>query len=344
MVLSAYDLLSSDLDKSQRETCHSAVTSGEMAMTLLKDTLDLAAADSGKTISLNRVACSVEGLVPRTPLTTLAREKGLEFEMQLQGSLPARVVVDRDRVRQVVWNYVTNAVKYSTEGTVSVRVSKARRSQLPPGCSIDPRIPQLLIRVLDQGPGVDPVHQHVLFSRFMQASSDLSSPSLTGNGVGLGLSIVKELTKAWGGQCGFHNRSHRGSCFWVTVPFGLESDLGDLSSDETPERSLSAEDSSSELELAHIDQSPSKEIVLVVDDNAMNVRLLSRLTTRLLPGSKIIEASDGAKAIALFEQHPDITLIMMDRAMPGEFGWCCRQPRHPPPPMLVFQFLTLAFD
>ena len=135
----------------------------------------------------------------------LARQKGLEFRIRLASALPAALRSDPDHIQTIIFNLVTNAVKYTKSGSVSLTVGLTR----------DPRHPELLIEVRDTGDGISPDAQSRIFERFVRGEAHHASAE---PGVGLGLSLCRSLAELLGGSLGCESVLGRGSHFWARLP------------------------------------------------------------------------------------------------------------------------------
>lgn len=196
-----------DLGPVERQCADRILLSGEVLLAVINDILDYSKLEAGA-ISLER-----RPFDPRTVLREAAEivlgqleEKGLWFAQNVAESVPRTVVGDPARLRQVLLNFLGNAVKFTQRGGVSVTLDAAR---LP-----DDRF-RMRIAVSDTGVGVEPEAAKALFERFVQADQ---STSRRFGGTGLGLAISKELVELMGGQVGVESVPGQGSTFWLEVP------------------------------------------------------------------------------------------------------------------------------
>ena len=201
------------------------------------------------------------------------------------------VIGDAVRVRQIVLNYVSNAVKFSERGSVHVRVEHIEAAG----------VPQWLIAVRDTGIGIPYEVQGSLFHKFMQA--DQSSTRKHG-GTGLGLAICKQLAGLMGGSVGVESAPGRGSTFHVRLPLPLG-----------PEHEPAALPAAAR---EHAAQPEAHWLVLLADDNRVNQKLACHMLRQL--GCEVDVASDGAEALCLWCQRP-YDAIFMDCQMPGMDGY-----------------------
>ena len=206
----AHLLLSSELDPKQKKRAQTLCDSAEALLGILNDILDFSKLEANKLklevseFDLRRVMESVADL-----MAVKAQEKGLEFTCFIEPEVPTRVCGDPHRLRQVLVNLVGNAVKFTPQGEVGIRVRPCARDQ--PG--------SVRFEVTDTGIGVAVEKQHLLFERFSQA--DASTARKYG-GTGLGLSIVRALVDMMGGQMGFESSPGKGSRFWFTAALPVQ--------------------------------------------------------------------------------------------------------------------------
>jgi PAS domain S-box-containing protein len=167
----------------------------------INDVLDFSKLEAGQ-VEIRPAACEVRGLVEEVAavLEQQAQAKGLRLVTRFDGVEPP-LLIDRDRVRQVLLNLMGNAVKFTAEGQVAVSAGYADGT--------------LVVEVADTGPGIDAAQQKLLFQRFSQIDG---SASRSHGGTGLGLAICKGLVEAMGGEIGVASEPGRGATFRFTVP------------------------------------------------------------------------------------------------------------------------------
>jgi signal transduction histidine kinase len=201
-------LLETDLDEDQREFAETIHSSAEALLTVLNDILDFSKMEAGQ-LHFENIDFDVVQTLQRAVrvLENGAQAKGLAIEFHCGPEVPAELRGDPTRLRQIVINLLGNAVKFSTQGTITVRVSKQRE---------DASHVWLHFSVKDQGIGIAPDVQANLFSPFTQA--DTSTTRKFG-GTGLGLAISKKLVELMGGQIGVISTPGHGAEFWFTARF-----------------------------------------------------------------------------------------------------------------------------
>jgi ligand-binding sensor domain-containing protein/signal transduction histidine kinase/CheY-like chemotaxis protein len=285
-------LLETKLDATQRDHTQTIRDSAAALLVIINDILDFSKIEAGK-LELERVDMDLRGMVDDVAhlLAVQAHGKGLEMIASVDPLLPDRLVGDPGRVRQVLLNLGSNAIKFTAEGEVSITVRVAAADAL--GTTVR-------CEVRDTGIGIPAARLGTLFQPFVQI--DASTTRHYG-GTGLGLSIVRRLVELMDGDAGVDSREGEGSVFWFTARFGLAAGR--------PEVPRSLPDALHDRR------------VLVVDDNATNRKVLSRQLEHL--GMRPT-CTDGAEAAlvtlgtALDEGRP-FEVAVVDYMMPGCDGF-----------------------
>jgi signal transduction histidine kinase/CheY-like chemotaxis protein len=282
-------LLDTDLTEEQREFAETVRTSAEALLAIINDILDFSKIEAGKfdleTTDFD-LATAVEDGVEL--LAKQAHLKGLELTCLVEDDLPTVVGGDPTRLRQVLVNLVSNAVKFTEHGEVAVRVSGG-----------DVRGGRVIARciVRDTGIGIGPGAVARLFKPFSQADG---STTRQYGGTGLGLAICKRLIELMGGEIGVESTPGVGSTFWFTVPLEARPDA-------------SATPSTSALQGVK---------VLCVDDHATNRALLRAHLRRW--EMEVEEAPNGERAMARLREaaaaNKPIRLVIVDYFMPRMDG------------------------
>ena len=196
----------------QREWVAKIQSASKSLLAILNDVLDLSKIEAGE-LRIDHTEFSIRGLVAemKALFSTQARSKGLDFSTSIAKDVPDRVMGDPLRIRQVLTNLLGNAIKFTSEGSVSLIVGCITRT---------PDAVQLQFAVMDTGIGMSPESAQTIFDPFTQA--DASTTRRFG-GTGLGLSIVKRLVTLMDGDLGVHSRLHAGSEFWFRLPLAIGS-------------------------------------------------------------------------------------------------------------------------
>ena len=275
---------SDDLPDENRMLVGRIMNAGEALLHTINDILDFSKLEDGHVEIRPRVvtpaACVRETLELLEPLVEAKR---LALELRIDPRTPERVMVDPDRLRQLMLNLVGNAVKFTEAGTITVTLAPSAD-----GASLE-------FSVADTGPGISPEGARQLFVRFSQVEGGGE-----GGGAGLGLAICKGLVDAMGGRIGVESAPGAGARFWFALPLVAAEDDARVQND--------AEDYA-----ARVDG----RSVLVADDNAAN-RVLLRTILQAF-NIEVAEACDGGEAVDLADRR-DFDLILMDLRMPGLDG------------------------
>jgi PAS domain S-box-containing protein len=274
------------------------------------DIQDVAKIESGQ-ITLHRSPVSVEQLCSFS--LAFVKQQALKKRIQLQTQIPPRlpdIRVDETRMRQVLLNLLTNAVKFTPEGgTVTLAVSVLPENQ----DTSDPAY--LRLAVTDTGIGIAPENIPKLFKPFAQIDGALNRQQM---GTGLGLALTKQIAELHGGRVALTSELGVGSCFTVEIPY-LSNFLLDLPPEGIPSPPVGATGSSA----STATQTP---LIVWAEDNADNIETISCYLEA--KGYELLLANNGQEAIDLaLSRQPD--LILMDIQMPGVDGLeaiqCIRQ-------------------
>ncbi|MBA4849100.1 PAS domain-containing hybrid sensor histidine kinase/response regulator [Emticicia sp. BO119] len=205
-VIGAVSLLENTvLSNEQFELVNIIKKSGESLISLINDILDYSKIEAGELMIQPEVFSSVELFDDCIDVFyATALEKCIQLRVMLNPNVPVYIKADRNRLRQIILNFVSNAVKFSPNGSwVTIKVSSR---------SIDGK-PALSCKVIDQGKGIEASEQELIFDRFKQLTNKHSG------GTGLGLAICKRLTEMMGGTIGVKSKLHEGAEFFFEVPF-----------------------------------------------------------------------------------------------------------------------------
>ena len=265
--------------------------SAESLSMIISDILDLSKIEAGR-LQVDNAPFDLLGLLHtlHRAYASLAAGRGLGFEMQIDPRVPELVLGDALRVRQVLVNFLHNALKFTAEGRVDLHVE-------PVGADT------LRFEVMDTGPGIDAATQARLFKPFTQADESITRRY---GGTGLGLSICRELAILMGGKVGVSSAVGQGSCFYAELP------LPAVDADD-PASGFGAFDS----ELLQGCR------VLMVEDNAVNMMIGVALLQQW--GIQVSEAENGSQALLAIDDAAaagrHIHAVLMDVQMPGMSGF-----------------------
>ncbi|MEQ8222961.1 MAG: response regulator [Candidatus Eremiobacterota bacterium] len=281
-------LMDTSLTAEQKRYASIAKISAGSLLNVINDILDFSKIEAGKMEFENIIfdlRKTVEEILDSMALS--AYEKNLAFACHIEENVPLYIKGDPGRLCQIIYNLVNNAVKFTEEGEVILRIKlKEMKGNMA----------EILFSVTDTGEGIREDKKDVLFKSFSQADS---SSTRRHGGTGLGLVICKKLSEMMGGTIGFESKEGHGSTFWFTAIFEHEA------SEKTPE---------------HMDISGKR--ILVVDDNSTNRLIISEYVR--FYGSITDEASDGEEALTKLYLAKDrgtpFDIAVIDMEMPGMDG------------------------
>ena len=283
-------LLDTEPSKEQRSYIETIRQCGEALLNLINDILEYGKIEAGK-LELECIDFNLRTTVEDAlgQFAERAQTKGLEITSLVHAAVPTGLRGDPGRLRQILTNFVGNAIKFTEQGHVTVQAFLEKDL-----------VDAVVVRfeITDSGIGISPEAQARLFQPFTQADT---STSRKYGGTGLGLSISKQLTELMGGSVGIVSRPGHGSTFWCTAHFAKQATCP----------------------LAIV---PSAELtgrrVLILDDNESNRVILHHLVTGW--GMVADQAQDADSAIALLEQQAEQGLsydvAIVDMLMPGKDG------------------------
>ena len=297
----------------ERQAFEGIRSAGEHLLGVVNDILDFAKLESGKYLTSCDVVDPLEP--PRGALAMLearARDKRLGLRLQIDGDLPRRVQLDLLHARQVLVNLIGNALKFTQQGEVLVRV-RAHEGRL-------------WYSVHDTGPGIAPTQQERIFQAFEQA--DASATRQFG-GTGLGLSISRRLARLMGGDISLQSTLGQGSTFTLNLP------CTPLAEAPPPAQAKDATTQSPALR-----NSLAGLRLLVVDDVELNRTILMEMLHS--QGAQCQQADSGAQALALLDAQgaQAFDAVLMDVQMPGMDGYETTRLLHSREPSLPVFALT----
>lgn len=270
------------LSQEQRQRLQVIGQSGGTLLMILNDILDLSKIEAGK-LDLEDGVFDLAELVnaARMTLGASAEAKGLSLDIDISGELLGSYRGDPVRVRQILYNLISNAIKFTSQGGVMIRVRAAAD--------------RLRFEVEDTGIGIDDQQIERLFEKFSQVDS---STTRQFGGTGLGLAICRELCRAMGGDVRAASVVGQGSCFTVELPL-TPVEVSDPADGPGP--------------VATSDPTPEGLKVLAAEDNAVNQLVLRTLLGQA--GIEPVMVANGEDAVAAWERE-DWDLILMDVQMP----------------------------
>jgi signal transduction histidine kinase/ActR/RegA family two-component response regulator len=282
-------LLETDLSEDQKHAAETIQHSAHSLLTILNDILDFSKIEAG-CLDLEKRAFHFQYTVGTVWKIFMpdALAKGLKLEFRYPEDVPACLVGDEVRIRQVLTNLVGNAIKFTSQGGVFIDVKKTAQSA---------SAATLRVSVRDTGIGITPEKQRVVFEKFTQA--DLSTTRKFG-GTGLGLSISKQLIEMMGGRIGVHSEPGSGSTFYFVVTLPLSDECG--------------------VERGHAVQAPQqiKARVLLAEDNQVNQLVARKILSSL--GVEVEVVENGLLALEKLGTET-FDAVLLDCQMPVMDGY-----------------------
>ena len=278
------------LSAEQRRFADVVHQSGEHLLSIINDVLDFSKIEAGK-IEIEDIDFDLRQLLEDLAgmFAQPAQAKGLELVCSIPDDLPVAVSGDPVRMRQILTNLISNAVKFTSRGDIVIRVKRLDDSE---------RLARYRFEVQDSGIGIGAAEQARLFSAFVQADS---STTRRYGGSGLGLAIAKRLVELMDGQIGLYSEAGRGTLFWFELP-------------------LRKQDSDAPPVLPRAERLQGLR-VLVVDDNASNREILAHQLDAW--GIQCTGVAGGQQALQALQQTapPAFDLALLDSHMPGMDGF-----------------------
>lgn len=277
-----------DLPSGSQEYLRAIESCGKHLLTLINDVLDLAKIESGninivsRPNNIDEVVASVGDIVGQR-----AKSKGLDFILDVAEDVPRNVEIDEVKLRQILVNLLDNAVKFTREGKVELKLRA------------DPKNRQLLFSVTDSGIGIPSEKIRDVFEPFRQVNAR------DGQGTGLGLAICRRLVEAMGGNLDLSSEFGKGSCFYFDIP------LREVVSD------LHYEFTASPPETVATSSIADNPAIIVADDVAVNRQVLIGMLSDIT--HDIREAATGLEVIEHIKVRP-AQLVLMDLRMPEMDG------------------------
>jgi CheY-like chemotaxis protein len=244
----------------------------------------------------------------------IAEQQALSFTVELAEDLPEHITTDGHRVQQIMKNLLSNAFKFTEEGSVTLRVERAPQGTRYFNHLLETTPEVIALSVSDTGIGIDSDKLLVIFEAFQQAEGTTNRKY---GGTGSGLSISREIARLLGGEIQVESEPGRGSTFTLLVPaFGTQAETAPGAPALTTGGRAGAEEVSEE-PVAYPGLAGTR--VLIIDDDVRNVyALTSALEDR---GVEVLTAENGRQGVEMLRRTPDVDLVLMDIMMPGMDGY-----------------------
>lgn len=274
-------LTDSGLDNQQTYLVNQMDQSAQLLLTIINDILDLSRIESGNFELYNadmNIADSVNLVVNQ--LREQAQKKKIDLHIQMAADLPQAIVGDKNRITQVMFNLIGNAIKFTDHGQVSINVTRQQQ--------------EIVIAVSDTGIGIAEEAQKHLFNPFMQADGSITRKY---GGTGLGLSISRYLIEKMHGKITLSSRLNEGSCFTVYIPIVQRAE-------------------SSVRQPPVVQSEPGQSLNILLAEDSHTNQLVARMMLEKR-GHRVEIANHGQEAIEKLEQHhQQFDLVFMDISMP----------------------------
>ncbi|NBB90733.1 MAG: response regulator [Spirochaetes bacterium] len=315
-------LMRGRLDAEHRDYARAIETSGRSLLGIVDDLLDFSKLEDG------RIVLSDEEIDPRELLSSTVklvshtdRAGGVPIRIEYGAGLPPRMRGDRLRLQQVLHNLLANALKFTSEGEVLVRVESVERVEADPELSSGAHTDAGIVRfsVADSGIGIPTEALPRVFESFYQVDDSYRKRF---EGTGLGLAISRQLVELMGGEIHVESRSGHGSTFWFDVPAGIVEAAAPHTDAREAAVSQTAGPEADGTEIAGQEpgvgrDSPGALRILVAEDNAINRLYMEKFLEG--EGHEVSTAADG-NAVLQATAHAAFDVILMDIQMPGLDG------------------------
>jgi len=282
----------SKLTDSQGEYVSIAYNSGEALLSLLNDILDFSKIEAGK-LELEYISFNLTSLVRELTvlLSQRADERKVVLLSDLDKEIPPAIKGDSVRIRQILANLLTNAIKFTENGNVTVKASVLEKTE---------KIVRIRIEVIDSGIGISEEAQRKLFNSFTQADG---STTRKYGGTGLGLAIVRQLVTLMRGRLGVDSEEGKGACFWIEIAF------------EIPDEKMLPDQAEEVVESIEA----LKGHVLLVEDNPVNQIIAKKMLEKIGISYEVVV--NGEEAVTRLKQPHEFDAVLMDCQMPVMDGY-----------------------
>lgn len=303
-ILGYTDLLHMELNsEGQSETYLNKIkTNGQNLLEIINDVLDLSKVEADK-IEINKQHFAIKDLLAEVVslMHLRAKEKDLGFTIDVQGEVPTLVCTDMGRLKQVLTNLISNAIKFTNQGSIRLELSASSRP--------DKQDTRLIFRIIDTGIGIEHKLLDKIFEPFEQADASVAKNY---GGTGLGLTISKRISKLLGGTLTADSSPGQGSTFTLQLPIGATAKVEYIAID-------GVDTLVHQYAVPWVDAQQLEDVhVLVVDDIDDVLTLIQQMLKKA--GAAVTTASNGLQAIETIErcetQGKPVDIVLMDTMMP----------------------------
>ena len=293
----SYLALEQDMNDIAKDYVGKSHESAENLLGILNDILDFSKIEAGQ-LQIEKIPFNLNELIKKmlATLQVLAAKKSLRLKYDALDVPMVSVVGDPLRIRQILFNLISNAIKFTAKGEVELKIKTVVKED---------KIVKINFSVTDTGVGIPEDKINLLFSAFQQADNSITRQY---GGTGLGLAISKQLVTAMGGEMNVSSRLGYGSTFSFTLPFEINKSIEtfDQSSNDAKGKTFGEATSFAD------------KVVLLVEDNLTNQIVAKALLAKM--SIEPLIANNGLEAIEMIEQHK-IDLVLMDIQMPELDGY-----------------------
>ena len=283
------------------ENSHDIMNASQTLLEIVGNILDINKIEADKMELVEKPYIFREEITNMCKITkTRIGEKNIIFNLKIADDVPYEFIGDKGKVKEVINNLLTNAIKYTEEGTVNLNIKCIN--------NIQKNISNLIITCQDTGRGIKAENINKLFTKFERLDIEKNS---TTEGTGLGLAITKSLTEMMGGKINVQSQFGKGSIFVVQIPqkiSKLTSDISDKELSDSFDSYLNRDED--------VDYSNKK--ILIVDDNKLNIKVAKRALSSF--NMQIDECHDGEECLEKVNYTNKYDLILMDIMMPNMSG------------------------
>jgi PAS domain S-box-containing protein len=285
-------LMDTDLDDKQFSYMNTVSQSASTLLGIINDILDFSKIEAGK-LELDLQNTNIQELLNsiQQVIRFDLERKDLELTIEINKNVPKNLFIDAIRMKQILLNLVSNAIKFTLTGGITIKIECKKR--------INYRTQQIRFSVIDTGIGILPINQKRIFEPFLQEDN---STTRKYGGTGLGLTITNQLLQLMESKLKLISKPEEGSHFYFDLIL-------------TENDSLEIKETELDESIKNYDTSELSMKILVVEDNKINMLLIKTILKSLFPKSELIESKNGEEAVNQFiESKPD--LILMDVQMP----------------------------
>ncbi|MFU8872232.1 HAMP domain-containing protein [Micromonospora sp. SL4-19] len=311
-----------NLSPKQIEFARTIHGAGSDLLSLIDDILDLSKIEAGRMdVEPTEVRFSeIRGYVEQA-FAPQAEEKGLDFQVRVSKDLPPAVVTDAQRLQQILRNLLANAVKFTDNGAVTLRIALAAENAVFDVPALTNARQVIAFTVIDTGVGISDDKLSLIFEAFQQADGTTSRRY---GGTGLGLSISRDMARLLGGTITVSSAPGQGSTFTLFVPDVLAPDAVVAPAPPSPSRAGLPSSLLMPMELPQPQETPATRrlegvTVLIIDDDVRNVFALTSALE--LHGMTVLYSDNGADGVRQLAEHPEVDIVLMDAMMPDQDGY-----------------------